>query len=981
MKTRLSVAVCPSALLVLSIFLVPVQGAQGSCAVGEGGTLGVDNLGPVHIGDTISVTTVEVANLLTSFQATNFNTFVVFPNNTAVQVMHVKAIPPGTSCQPGGAPFDETCPGGSDCISFANTYVVSFADIGRSLTFSRTIGNFTAVCNSAGIAGNIQFEEAGAGAALTGTGGTGAPVGAASLCQTLFIPVIFPCISITKDCDNACTQYGQPILFHGTVSNTGDSPLINVVVTDTPPAGSTSSQITFENVQPSNRPWDGKLAAGESAIYHGSFTPPNNGGSSLCGPFTDTISATAVDAAGAPLDNTTACINPTTGVSTGTRPPVQAVCHVQAAAAITLTKDCNPKTLTVGQSYSETFTVCNVSPSPLTGVVIHDTRHGVITDIPVGDLSPGQCQTLNVGPFITTANDCPAVTDSAIATGDNLCPPDATCPASPTIRSAPATCTVTVSCLAQICVTKQIACFLGTNSSGDEVCATFSHSATGFKVVTPTVTNLPAFCYSITVSNCGQVALTNVTLIDDKFGNLTSDFPCVSGLFTPGSSCSFTFKTSLEFDQTNTVAASGQSVASGQFVSAQDFATGHVFQASIECTKLVSSPDDLDGNPNDNHVSFACGSGLHEVSYSVVVTNSGDADLTNIVITDPALAQVCTLPGPFALPAHQVLHIPLCANVPFDCGTGSTSNNCANPAVGQAGDCTVLELGPASVSITGPPGGILGDVCIAPRGKLAITGSQYVTGNINLGPGATFSKSGSGIIGGAVATNVDLTGEINAALAATSFAASQPCTQAFTQLNQTATITGAVGLNVICVQDVVLNSATITVTGPIGARFIFNVAGKFVLNGVSRIIVAGGVQPKDVLYNIIGTGADVAFTGGGGGVNCCNSSVDGTLLAVQRKINLSPGLVNGQVISGMNISIVSGSSVRCPPGCTPVSVPNTITITAEISASQSNTNLAPACVFDINGQHLTTSTQCSALVECSPISGKTVQGIEQSLQY
>src|SRR5262249_39543545 len=400
---------------------------------------------------------------------------------------------------------------------------------------------------------------------------------------------------------------------------------------------------------------------------------------------------------------------------------------------------------------------------------------------------------------------------------------------------------------------------------------------------------------------------------------------------------------------------------------AQDFATGHVFQASIECTKLVTSPDDLDSNPNDSHVSFACGSGLHAVSYSVVVTNNGDADLTNIAITDPTLAAVCTLPGPFALAAHQVLDIPLCGNVPFDCGTGSngSSNSCGNPILSAATGCTVLELGPSSVQITGPPGGIQGNVCIAPKGKLAITGAEFVTGNIELGPGATFSKSGPGTIGGTVETNVNLSSEINAALSAASFAASLPCTQAFTQMNNTTTINGGPGTNVICIQSVVLNSATITLNAPAGAKFILNVKGKFVLNGSSHIVVAGGIQPRDVLYNIIGTGEAVAFTGGGGGTTCCNSSVDGTLLAVNRVINLSPGLVNGQVISALNISIVSGSSVRCPPGCTPVSIPNTITINAEISASQSNTNLTPACLFNINGQPITTTTQCSALVECN----------------
>src|SRR5262249_32286580 len=108
-------------------------------------------------------------NLNTSFKATNFNTFVVFPDNNAQQVNHVDNIPAGTSCDAvNGAPFDLICPGGgASCIPFNNTYVVSFADVGRNLTFSRTVGSFTAVCNAGGIPGFIQFEEAGAGAALT----------------------------------------------------------------------------------------------------------------------------------------------------------------------------------------------------------------------------------------------------------------------------------------------------------------------------------------------------------------------------------------------------------------------------------------------------------------------------------------------------------------------------------------------------------------------------------------------------------------------------------------------------------------------------------------------------------------------------------------------------------------------------------------------------------------------------------------------
>jgi len=227
-----------------------------------------------------------------------------------------------------------------------------------------------------------------------------------------------------------------------------------------------------------------------------------------------------------------------------------------------------------------------------------------------------------------------------------------------------------------------------------------------------------------------------------------------------------------------------------------------------------------------------------------------------------------------------------------------------------------LELGAAKVSITGPAGGILGDICIAPNGSLAMSGDEYVTGTVKLGPGAKFSNSSHGTVN--VANNVDLTGEINAAYAAADSAAGLPCDQAFVKLdgNGVTTITGGAGLNVICVGDIVLAGKTILLSGPADARFIINVTGKFVLTGGGggpQIRVDGGVQPKDVLYNIIGAGADVAFSGGGGGVDCCKAIVDGTLLAPYRKINLSPGLVNGEVISGKDINIVSGSSVRCPP--------------------------------------------------------------------
>jgi choice-of-anchor A domain-containing protein len=206
--------------------------------------------------------------------------------------------------------------------------------------------------------------------------------------------------------------------------------------------------------------------------------------------------------------------------------------------------------------------------------------------------------------------------------------------------------------------------------------------------------------------------------------------------------------------------------------------------------------------------------------------------------------------------------------------------------------------------------------------------------------------------------NQNLSQEISAAFAAASNAAAQTCTQTFATLNGSQTITGVAGLNVICISSVELNGGSIVnLNAPAGAQFILNITGKFALTGGSKIMASGGLKPQNVLYNIVGTGADVAFSGGGGGVGCCKTTVDGTLLAPERKIALSPGLVNGAIISGRDISIVSGASVRCP--APPAPAVNTITVKAKVGSFSGS-----ACSSDIEGKPFSLTSHCSATVEC-----------------
>jgi hypothetical protein len=304
--------------------------------------------------------------------------------------------------------------------------------------------------------------------------------------------------------------------------------------------------------------------------------------------------------------------------------------------------------------------------------------------------------------------------------------------------------------------------------------------------------------------------------------------------------------------------------------------------------------------------------------------------------TDSTGAYFMTLPdcaGTFTacldtstLPSGAALTSPAC--VPFDTMTqifvvvgwtascGSTPPPpcppCVDPllGLGAASATTVLELGAHQVSITGPAGGIIGNVYIASGGKANWSGGgEYLMGDVFLGPGAQYQNSGVPVAG-SIFFNQDLSAQISAAYAAYNNYIALPATQTYTG---GAVITGGAGQNVVDVPgDLHPNGKTVWINGPAGSLFIVRVHGLLKLDGGGQIRAVGGVQPSGIIYVVVGAGSDVGATGGGGGSSCCKAIYDGTILAPYRKIALSPGLVNGEIISGLDISIVSGSGVHCP---------------------------------------------------------------------
>jgi hypothetical protein len=231
------------------------------------------------------------------------------------------------------------------------------------------------------------------------------------------------------------------------------------------------------------------------------------------------------------------------------------------------------------------------------------------------------------------------------------------------------------------------------------------------------------------------------------------------------------------------------------------------------------------------------------------------------------------------------------------------------------GNFAILTLNGSGDPHLNGPGQTTGNVGVS-SGTLHLDGSAgpEVNGNVLLAPGANISISNPPQVTGSVLTNQNLSQANTDALnAAATFAGLAP-TQSVPggAVNGTTTINGGLGTNVVNLSSLNLgNNQTLTLNGPAGSQFVVNDSGGFTLNS-GRINLTGGLTPSDVVFNLAGSSPDVHTSGGLGN----ESVINGILLAPNRSIGLSPGLINGELISGgPSIQLASGASVvQTPPG-------------------------------------------------------------------
>jgi hypothetical protein len=288
---------------------------------------------------------------------------------------------------------------------------------------------------------------------------------------------------------------------------------------------------------------------------------------------------------------------------------------------------------------------------------------------------------------------------------------------------------------------------------------------TGFK----TPTQLPGFCYQITISNATDFTVFGIQVTDDHLDLSTCNFP--DSLPAHGIATCYVL---AEHDAsvTNTVTAIGTREGTTDPTTNSTSAIVNVAPASIACTKIVSSPDDLDGLPANNHVTLPADGDSHPVTFRVIVRNTGSADLRAIRINDPLLiARGCAAPPQFVLLAGATTNITLCTlqlacdELPLDntvtvtgkikpdsgeCGTDingetitvsstcSASVDCGNASCVQVSKSACIISQPPSTGTNGCTGGAIALTLeytgsnITTAATVVITGSDGATVTYNL---------------------------------------------------------------------------------------------------------------------------------------------------------------------------------------------------------------------------------------------------------
>ena len=209
---------------------------------------------------------------------------------------------------------------------------------------------------------------------------------ATAICTTATTPRI----TVTKTCPPLPVPLGQPLVFSGVVSNSGNITLTNVTVVNSLPAPNT---VVFGPVD---------LAPGEQRNFSGSYVVPID----IC----DTNITDTVTARGNGLCNGT--------VASASQ---SASCPILPRPRLEVTKNCPANPVPPGGLLAFTGSVRNAGNITLTNVIVvndHPTNNTPVLVIPI--LAPNQVTNFS-GSYYVCSECCPPYVDTITATGAQIC--------------------------------------------------------------------------------------------------------------------------------------------------------------------------------------------------------------------------------------------------------------------------------------------------------------------------------------------------------------------------------------------------------------------------------------------------------------------------------------------------------------------------------------------------------------------------------
>ena len=189
-----------------------------------------------------------------------------------------------------------------------------------------------------------------------------------------------PCIDVTKNCAPSPVKPGDPQTISGIVTNCGNVPLTNVVVTDNILGAITNIAL---------------LPVNTAVAYSKTFTAG-------CVGNTNTVTATATGICGGPVTKT-----------------ATAPCLVTKVLCMTVTKDCAPSPVKPGDPQTISGCVSNCSNMGLTNIVITDNVLGAVTNISIP--APGLLQGQSICYSKTFTAGCVGNTNTVTAIGKTIC--------------------------------------------------------------------------------------------------------------------------------------------------------------------------------------------------------------------------------------------------------------------------------------------------------------------------------------------------------------------------------------------------------------------------------------------------------------------------------------------------------------------------------------------------------------------------------